>query len=427
VVSAINLRGWLRNGCNRRRHPVQSLLLNQNRARVLAASLLSLALGGCNPTAPTDGGARNRGGAGGSASNGTGGIVANNNGGNGGPMAAGGTTATGGGGGRAAGGTTGEADTGAKPVAPSATDAAPDIAESDGPKTSRGMQSDPGTEGDGTFPHAPPYVLGPASLMLLNGAPAGQLIGPIIYTQKGQYTGWSTWKFTYWVHVPAQYRPGRAAALMVLQDGAIYMGRVTTAKLNAVMVLDNLIAEGSMPVTITVFIDPGTSDGRHVGGGDPGRSRQYDTPNDQYGKFMIEEFLPSEILGKYDIVSDPEGWATGGHSSGGIAALIMAWYYPDRFRKVISASPSFPNTGGRFPADISRVMPAKPLRILHMAGTNDLGGWYASNNQAAMIFKERGYHYRYRPAETNHYPPVAAAADLPDALRWLWRGYQAGR
>ncbi|HEY0705548.1 MAG TPA: alpha/beta hydrolase-fold protein, partial [Polyangia bacterium] len=298
---------------------------------------------------------------------------------------------------------------------------------SDAGKSTRGIQKDPGTEGDGTFPNPPPYVLGPASLMLLNGAPAGKLLGPFLYTQTGTYTGWSTWKFTYWVHVPAQYQPGKAAALMVLQDGAIYMGRVTTAKLNAVMVLDNLIHEGSMPVTITVFIDPGTSDGRHVGGGDPGRSRQYDTPNDQYGKFIIQEFLPSEILNKYDIVADPDGWATGGHSSGGIAAIIMAWYYPDRFRKVISASPSFPNTGGRFPAEIARVMPAKPLRIYHMAGTRDLGGWYASNNQAAMILKDSGYHYRYRPAEVNHYPPVAAAADLPDALRWLWRGYQAGR
>ncbi|HEY0714489.1 MAG TPA: alpha/beta hydrolase-fold protein [Polyangia bacterium] len=387
--------------------------------RFSAVVVTLAAIGACNPTAPS--GPRGSG-TGGKApaapgAGGQGGIVDNNNGGAGGNRGAGGT------GGRGTGGATAETN---EPPRPETNDGAVDIAESDGPKTTRGIQMDPGSEGDGTFPHAPPYMLGPASTMLLNGAPAGKLLGPIIYTQKGQYTGWSAWKFTYWVHVPAQYRPGRAAALMVLQDGAIYMGRITSANINAVMVLDNLSHEGSMPVTITVFIDPGTSDGRHVGGGDPGRSRQYDTPNDQYGKFIIDEFLPSEILSKYDIVTDPDGWASGGHSSGGIAAIIKAFYYPDRFRKVITASPSFPNTGGRFPAEFSRV-PAKPLRIYHMAGTRDLGGWYAANNQAAMIFKERGYHHRYRPAEIGHYPPASAAADLPDALRWLWRGYQAGR
>jgi enterochelin esterase family protein len=182
-----------------------------------------------------------------------------------------------------------------------------------------------------------------------------------------------------------------------------------------------------MPVTIGVFIDPGTNDGHHVGGGDPSRARQYDTPNDQYGKFILDEFIPSEIAKKYDLVTDPDGWAMGGHSSGGIASIMAAWFYPDRLRKVLTASPSFPNTGGKFPGEFTKVTPAKPLRIYHLAGTQDEPGFRAANDSAAKIFMMQGYHYRYRPGEDVHYPPSAAASDFPDALRWLWRGYSAGR
>jgi enterochelin esterase-like enzyme len=178
-------------------------------------------------------------------------------------------------------------------------------------------------------------------------------------------------------------------------------------------------------VTIAVFIFPGTNDGHQVGGGDGGRSTQYDTPNDQYGKFLLEEFLPANITSKYDIVSDADGWAIGGHSSGGIASIIAGWYWPDRFHKLLTASPSFPNKGGKFPGEFLTVPTPKPLRIYHLSGTMDLGGFKAANDQAAKDFAMIGYHYRYRPGEDAHYPPKAAIADFPEALRWLWRGYKA--
>jgi enterochelin esterase family protein len=214
---------------------------------------------------------------------------------------------------------------------------------------------------------------------------------------------------------------------MVFNDGYLYAGinSLTDSRFNAPMVFDNLIFEGSMPTTIAVFIFPGTNDGHQVGGGDGGRSTQYDTPNDQYGKFLREEFLPTEILNKYDIVTDPDGWAIGGHSSGGIASIIAGWYHPDRWHKMLTASPSFPNKGGKFPDEFLTEPNAKPLRIYHLSGTQDLGGFKAANDKAAMIFAQLHYHYRYRPGQDQHYPPKAAMADFPNALRWLWRGYKA--
>ncbi len=290
-----------------------------------------------------------------------------------------------------------------------------------------GTQTDPGTEGDGTFPQPPPYNLPPESQTLAAGALKGTVTGPFVHTQTGTYTGWGQWKFTYYVYVPAQYQPGHAAALMIFNDGYLYAGinALTDSRFNAPMVFDNLIHEGTMPVTIGVFIFPGTSDGHQVGGGDPNRSTQYDTPNDQYGKFMIEEFLPTEILNKYAIVSDGDGWAMAGHSSGGIASIIAGWYWPDKFRKLLTASPSFPNKGGKFPDEFLTVPTPKPLRIYHLSGTKDLGGFKAANDEAAQDFMQLGYHYRYRPGEDEHYPPKAAMADFPAALRWLWRGYMA--
>lgn len=295
------------------------------------------------------------------------------------------------------------------------------------PASTTGIQSDPGTEGDGTVDQPPPYDLQPEALGHVNGAPQGQLLGPTIYTQKGQYDNWDQWKFTYWVYVPAQYKPGHAAAIHIFQDGLKYNGDqvATPSRFNTPTVFDNLIAEGSMPVTIGVFIDPGTNDGHHVGGGDGGRSRQYDTANDQYGKFLFTEFIPSEITSKYDIVTDADGWAMSGHSSGGNASISAAWFYPDKIHKVLTASATMGLTGGVFPGAFANA-PAKPLRIYHMAGSKDDAGVYPENNQLAQTLKAKGYHYRYRPGQDVHYPPSAAASDFPNALRWLWRGYKAG-
>lgn len=291
-----------------------------------------------------------------------------------------------------------------------------------------GTQEDPLTDGDGTYDQPPPYDVPPEALSHINGAPEGTVLGPFLHTQTGTYENWDSWKFTYYIYVPAQYQPGHAAALMVFNDGYLYLtipDITPDSRFTAPTVFDNLIHEGSMPVTIGVFIFPGTDDGHKVGGGDPGRSRQYDTPNDQYGKFLLEEFLPTNVLNQYDIVTDADGWAIAGHSSGGIASIMVGWYYPDRFHKILTASPSFPNTGGVFPGEFETVETPKPLRIYHLAGTNDLGGFKDTNDRAAEIFEAEGYHYRYRPGQDAHYPPQAATADFPEALRWLWRGYSA--
>jgi enterochelin esterase-like enzyme len=342
-----------------------------------------------------------------------------------------GSVATGAGGSGAAGAAgTGAAGTGAAGTgAAGATGAAGTTGTAGAGSTlTMGSQADPGTMGDGTFPLPAPYNLPPESMGPINNAPKGVVTGPFLHTQTGTYTGWMQWKFTWYLYVPSQYKPGHAAALMIFNDGYLYAGinALTDSRFNAPQVFDNLIHAGEMPVTIALFIFPGTLDGHQVGGGDQGRGIQYDIANDQYGKFLREEFLPANILNKYTIVTDADGWAMAGHSSGGIASIIAGWFHADRWHKMLTASPSFPNKGGMFPG-LFNTAPAKPLRIYHVSGTMDNNGYYAANNMAAMILQMLGYHDRYRQSTDVHYPPKAAMADFPDALRWLWRGYKAGQ
>ncbi len=94
----------------------------------------------------------------------------------------------------------------------------------------------------------------------------------------------------YSVYVPAQYKPDQPAALMVFMDGASYSKldgpfRVPT-------VFDNLIHSGAMPITIAVFVNPGTIPATFNGAQDrSNRSFEYDSLGDAYSKFLIDEFL----------------------------------------------------------------------------------------------------------------------------------------
>src|SRR5258708_38809376 len=62
------------------------------------------------------------------------------------------------------------------------------------------------------------------------------------------------------VYVPARYDAAKPAALMVFQDGIGYM--VTNGSWRVPVVFDNLIAAGEMPVTIAIFLNPGTRAGQ---------------------------------------------------------------------------------------------------------------------------------------------------------------------
>lgn len=228
----------------------------------------------------------------------------------------------------------------------------------------------------------------------------------------------------YWVYVPAQYTASEPAALMVFQDGHMYLD--PEGEIRASIVFDNLIHRGEMPVTIGVFVDPGEPKNRNA---------EYDAFSDDYGTFLVTEILP-EVQDRYVIADDPNLWAIGGGSSGGSCALTVAWRRPDRFRRVVSFLGSFAQVRGGNPyPQLIQDAPRMPLRVFLQAATRDLNwnaaeyNWFSSNLRVAAALAERGYDLRFVLGDGGH-DPNHGGAILPDALRWLWRcetNYEAER
>ena len=186
----------------------------------------------------------------------------------------------------------------------------------------------------------------------------------------------------YWVYVPAEYDPQKPACVMVFQDGQAYVNK--KGDFRVPIVFDNLIHKKEMPITIGIFLNPGT-----VPPAEPGqnvrsnRSFEYDSLGGRYARFLLEEILP-EVEKKYNLTKDPEGRAIGGISSGGICAWTVAWERPNEFRKVLSHVGSFTNIrGGHNYQAWIRKTANKPLRVFLQDGANDLdnlhGNWPLSN------------------------------------------------
>jgi len=248
---------------------------------------------------------------------------------------------------------------------------------------------------------------------------------------KGKLTQQKPWeskifpgtKRDWWIYVPAQYKDDQPACVMIFQDGHGYIGFVPT-------VFDNLIASGEMPVTVAVFINPGTGAERNQ------RSIEYDTLSDRYARFLLEEILP-EVEKTVKLRHDPESRAIAGISSGGICAWTVAWERPREFRKVLSWVGSFTNIasgetrheGGHNYEALIRKTPRKPIRVFLQDGANDLdnanGNWPLANQQMAKALEWSKYDYQFVYGQGFHSNKHGRAI-LPESLRWLWRDYQPG-
>ncbi len=223
----------------------------------------------------------------------------------------------------------------------------------------------------------------------------------------------------YWVYVPAQYEEGKEAAVFVCQDGILY---------EAPTVFDNLIHKKEMPVTIGIFIQPGSFPGEGEGGQPrSNRSVEYDTLSDDYAKFLLKEILP-EVAKKYTLTDDPEGRCIAGNSSGAICAFTVCWEKPNEFRKCFTTIGSFTNIrgGDKYPEMVRRAA-KKPIRIFQQGGANDLdnqfGNWAEANKAMAAALEKKGYDHQFVFGEGTHSTRHGTAI-FPDAMRWMWRDFE---
>ena len=238
---------------------------------------------------------------------------------------------------------------------------------------------------------------------------------------------------TVWVYVPQQYIPGAPAPFIVAQDGYLYLNRLPR-------VLDSLIAEARVPVMIAILVDSGGGDAQGSQ-----RGLEYDTLSGLYSDFIETEVLPRVAAQTgVTLTGDPEGRATMGVSSGAACAFTMAWFHPERYRRVISYSgtyvnqqsppdPKTPRGAWEYHATLIPAAERKPLRLWLEVGDQDLhaddpeGTWHnwpLANRRMAAALNAKGYPYRFTLSlGGRHADPRVLEHTLPGALEWVWQGY----
>lgn len=226
----------------------------------------------------------------------------------------------------------------------------------------------------------------------------------------------------YYIYVPAQYNPEKPAALTVYLDGSEYMDYC-----NAHIMMDNLIHQKEMPVTIGLFIAPGDKGpGYPIYGGSDNRSIEYDSIDEKFSEFLAKDMLP--ILEKqFNISTDPASRCIVGMSSAGNAAFVAAWHRPDLFGKVISHSGSFTNLrGGHLMPTLVRTEEKRNIRIFLQTNKLDLntvfGDWRMANQYMASSLEYKGYDYEFFEGTGGHTYKCASQM-LPNTMRWMWRDY----
>jgi gluconolactonase len=250
------------------------------------------------------------------------------------------------------------------------------------------------------------------------GVPAGEVKGPFKF-ESDIFPGTIR---DYWIYVPAQYDAKKPACLMVIQDGL-----ALATRWNIPTTFDNLIHENAMPVTLGLFVTPGSVPATSAQTKPrENRSFEYDSLGDRYARFLIEELIP-EVKKSYRISDDPNDRAIAGSSSGAICAFTVAWERPDAFRRVFSGVGTFTGLrGGDSYSVLIRKTEPKPIRIFLQDGRNDLdiyaGSWWDANQEILHSFEFSGYDVNHVWGEGRH-SSVHSGAIAPDAIRWLWRDY----
>jgi enterochelin esterase-like enzyme len=253
------------------------------------------------------------------------------------------------------------------------------------------------------------------------------------------------------VYVPAAYKDGTKAPILVTLDGPSRVNLVRNALDNLTISTDS---KRKLPAFIVIAVENGGNDGK---GSE--RGLEYDTLSDRFARFINDEILPavlsnSEIKAAYPKIaftSNPWGKGVMGCSSGGAAALTIGWFRPDLFRRLITYSGTFvdqqdddaaeekqyPLGAWEYHSSMKLIESSakKPLRIFTHVSENDnrakdpeetYHNWVMANERTAAALKAKGYDYRFVFSKaTRHCDAKVFEQTLADTLVWMWRGYHA--
>lgn len=323
-----------------------------------------------------------------------------------------------------------------------------------------GYTENPGKEGNGEFTIGPEYKIDPD--LTDKGNPKGKsfefsmtLADSKIF--KGDDTTLQPERKPVrkerkiFIYVPAAYKDGAKAPILVIHDGPGQLNLIRNA-------LDNLTISKdpnrTLPAFIAVAVQNGGNDGKKSE-----RGLEYDTMSDRLARFINDEVLPAvlkneEIKATYPHIAFTENpWGRGviGCSSGGAAALTMGWFRPDLFRRIIAYSGTFvaqqdddapeqakyPHGAWEYHSSMKLIATGekKPLRIFTHVSENDLRAkdpeesyhnWVMAGKRTAAALEEKGYNHRFVfSLGTGHCDGKVFQQTLADTLVWVWRGYHA--
>jgi enterochelin esterase-like enzyme len=182
---------------------------------------------------------------------------------------------------------------------------------------------------------------------------------------------------------------------------------------------------------VDIFVQPGVGPERNQ------RSIEYDTVSDTYLHRLLDEIFPV-VEKSVKVRTDGYSRAIQGLSSGGIMAFNAAFHKPEEFSRVLSwigsytalqRSAAHPEGGAEYPTMVRREA-KRNIRVWLQDGSADLdvgaGNWPAANIGLANALKFKGYdyHFSFGVGEHNN---AQGAAELPEAMTWLWRDYDAAK
>lgn len=258
------------------------------------------------------------------------------------------------------------------------------------------------------------YTMPPES-RLQSGKLAGKLVQQPRLTSTLLGGTWHDW----WLYSPPNFDPTKESNLVVFQDGQ-------WAHNYAPAYFDNLVSAHKLDQTVVIFLTPGT-----LPDNNSDRSREYDTLNDLYSRFLLEEVLPP-IESRFKITQDPMKRCITGLSSGGICSFTVAWHRPEKFGLVLSWIGSFANIasgdskqagGHNYPALI-RKTDKKPIRVFIQEGLNDLdnvhGNWPLGNLEMVKALEFQKYDVRSVFGNGFH-SDLHGRATMVEALLWLFQ------
>jgi len=270
------------------------------------------------------------------------------------------------------------------------------------------------------------YTLGPDS-QPQEGVPKGTVTRYTLAPGK-YYPGTP---HNYAVYVPAQYDASKPTPFMIFLDGSQALGN----GMRVPVVFDNLIAKHDLPPMIGIFVDPGVLP--VVSDADQNRYDrifEYDSLTPRFSEFLLHELIP-EVAKSVNLSKNPDDRGLSGVSTGAVGAFMAAWNRPDQFHRVLSFIGTYVSMKGadELPALVRKTEP-KPIRVFMQDGTQDhivppepygtspFGSWPMNNQVMYQALEFAGYDVKFEMGTGAHNTRQAGAI-LPDALRWLWRGY----